>query len=80
MNTNLMHINDGAVCPFLIFDDTKTRTYKVYHDGSHHVGTLCLRQERRKPKEIEPQTNSRQLTDEQKEELFERIMCEKREK
>lgn len=80
MNTNLMQINDGAVCPSLIFDDTKMRTYKVYHDGSHHVGTLCLRQERRKPKEIEPQTNSRQLTDEQKEKLFERIMCEKREK
>lgn len=33
----------GDISPFLFFDKSKPRTYKIYSDGSHHVGTLCVR-------------------------------------
>lgn len=39
---NLMPDTSGDFCPFLFFDNSKPRMYKIYNDGSHHVGTLCV--------------------------------------
>lgn len=40
---NLIPDTSGDICPFLFFDKSKPRTYKIYSDGSHHVGVLCVR-------------------------------------
>ena len=41
--TNLMSDTSNDYCPFLFFDKFKPHKYKVYNDGSHYVGTLCVR-------------------------------------
>ncbi len=40
---NLIPDISGEMSPFLFFDKSQPRTYKIYNDGSHHVGTLCVR-------------------------------------
>lgn len=40
---NLIPDTSGDISPFLFFDKSKPRTYKIYSDGSHHIGVLCVR-------------------------------------
>lgn len=40
---NLISDTGADICPFLFFDKSIPRTYKIYNDGSHHVGVLCVR-------------------------------------
>lgn len=77
-SVNLIPDMSGDISPFLFFDKSKPHTYKIYNDGSHYVGTLCVRQARRKPQELKVDTKKRILTDEQKEQIFRRVMREKR--
>lgn len=42
-SVNLIPDTSGDISPFLFFDKSIPRTYKIYNDGSHHVGVLCVR-------------------------------------
>lgn len=43
-SSQLLPLDDSIISPFPFFDGSKPRTYKIFHDGSHYVGTLVDRE------------------------------------
>lgn len=77
MNTAMLIPTDSLGCPFPFFDEPKT--YKVYNDGRHYIATECWRGAKRKPQEISTASHKcKDLTPEQREMKFRRILREKR--
>ena len=77
---NLIQSDDLQGCPFPFFDDTP-KVYKVYNDGRHLIATPCRHAQAPAVKPVR-KTNRRrrpkQLTDEQKEIVYNRFMRDKR--
>ena len=79
-SVNLIQSDDLQGCPFPFFDDTP-KVYKIYNDGRHLIATPCRRAQAPAVKPAR-KTNRRrrpkQLTNEQKEIVYNRFMRDKR--
>ena len=77
---NLIQSDDLQGCPFPFFDDTP-KTYKIYNDGRHLIATPCRHAQAPAVKSARKSNRRRrpkQLTDEQKEIVYNRLMRDKR--
>ena len=77
---NLIQSDDLQGCPFPFFDDTP-KAYKIYNDGRHLIATPCRHAQAPAAKAMRKTSRRRrpkEYTDEQKEVIYNRLMCDKR--